>query len=115
MSTTDQIHAALTKGEVAGETACLAADNEVHELMGKLKALYERIYGAIAADIHDWHWIATKVKQSPESPDAPASTADDHPADPPASAAPATEVADAPREPPAEPPTVPVIETTKPD
>lgn len=104
MSTTEQIHDALTQGEVSTETVKLAAQHDIHELMFKLKDLYERIYGAIAADIHDWHWIATKVKQTPPQPDAlttdtaiiqqdatdaAASQADVKPADAPPGAAPA--------------------------
>jgi hypothetical protein len=62
MSTNEQIHAALTTGEAAPEALILAAEHDVHTLMGKLKALYERIYGTIAADIHDWHFQATALK-----------------------------------------------------
>ena len=62
MSTNEQIHAALTTGEAAPEALVLAAEHDVHTLMGKLKALYERIYGTIAADIHDWHFQATALK-----------------------------------------------------
>lgn len=62
MSTNDQIQSALKDGAIKEEAAQLAVENDVHTLMGKLKALYERVYGEIKADLADWHWHATKLK-----------------------------------------------------
>jgi hypothetical protein len=63
MSDTNQsIHDALTKGAARFEAAELALKSDVHTFMGKLKALYIRWYGDVRADIHDWHWQATALK-----------------------------------------------------
>jgi hypothetical protein len=75
MSTSEQIQSALKGSE---EAKALAAEHDVHTLMGKLKEWYERVHGLIAADIHDWHWHATTLKNSlndpkgePDAADAP--------------------------------------------
>jgi len=62
MGTNDSIHKELTTGAARFEAAELALKSDVHTFMGKLKALYIRWYGDVRADIHDWHWQATALK-----------------------------------------------------
>jgi hypothetical protein len=110
MTTNEQIHAMLTAGEARVEAAAAAIDTDVHTLMDKLKTIYEKFYGVIAADIHDWHWQATALKnhlaaeETPHdaAPDLPHATPADAP-DPAPSGAGAAPASPASAEPPAEP------------
>ena len=61
MSTNEQIASVLKDNE---EAHALAAVHDTHTLMGLLKELYERLHGAVAADLADWHWHATTLKNS---------------------------------------------------
>jgi hypothetical protein len=71
MDSAARVHDLLKNGEAKVEAAQLAVDHDVHTLMGKLKALYERVYGAIALDIHDWHWQAKALKNHVENEGVP--------------------------------------------
>lgn len=62
MSTATTVHTLLTTGEARLEAAELAAALEVHTLIARLKDLYTRTYGAVALDVHDWHWQAVALK-----------------------------------------------------
>jgi hypothetical protein len=59
MSTNAQIAGVLKE---SAEARALALEHDVHTLMGKLKAWYESVHGKIAADLADWHWHATTLK-----------------------------------------------------
>jgi hypothetical protein len=45
-----------------GQAYDLAVKHGGMELINRLKAFYERIYGVVHEDLVDWHWIATNLK-----------------------------------------------------
>ena len=65
------IHTILELVKADAEAVAIAIETPIHEAVGKLKDWYTRVYGALNADIHDWHWIATTVKNSAAIESAP--------------------------------------------
>jgi hypothetical protein len=62
MDTAEQVQKLLRHGEARFEAAEAVASKNIHGLMHAIREIYQRVYGRVALDIHDWRWQAQALK-----------------------------------------------------